>query len=487
MPFLGNKSPNSEVSWTGPLAPVSSSSRETIPSRPRRTQGSSESRTPLFGDEEIWNEDYRCGGPSLARLPVVNQQINRQDPLETIWNSILEAPVKEILNQWEIHVKSTGPIRRAHSPLEVREGWKDTILITAQKHTLDDSWYKACKSIRKTFSQNGFVDLNIEIIDPRASEPTLTYPILSDDPFIAIWAELRLAVLIMLEGKDWVLLSVLRRGKADDDEKRITICITIREESDADWNSAREGTIALLDARKLYNVAIEIYRGQVGQASTLIDNDISLAARDWRAPAKFGGSLGPRGPNLASSTFGGFLEIQLPSGEWRRMGMTTYDCIFGSQKFSGTFHDHGIRPENAPNTLELEHPADEDYERSIIRYRAEIASLEAATPEQAKKRVREGDPTVSRGIKIGYERQMERIKDIQSIVDTAQFFHGHDQHFLGKVYAGSGYRLTDNGMILDWACIDVRRERMGRNEIPQEHDVPMKHRATYYGMSLCIR
>lgn len=480
MSFHRKVSPTNEVSWAGPLSSASSSREGVYPSRSRRTKGSSEGEgTPLLlEDDEIWNEDYRCGGPNLARFPITNQHVNRHDPLTALWDSTLEAPVTQILNERGIRVKSTGPMRRAQDSLGTAEHWKDTILIMAEKEALDDSWYRACKSIRKLFVQKGLGNLNIEITDPRAYEPTLTYPILSSDPFVAIWPGLRPDVLTVLEGKDWVLLCILRRGKGDG-EKRITVCVTIREDSGGDWVSVREGIIGLLDTRKLYDVAIEICRGEVLQPSIVTDDAAPLDARDWSAPAKFGGSLAPRGSDVSSSTFGGFLEIQLPSGEWRRMGITNYRCIFGGQQPNETFDKHGINSGNASNNLELDHPSANDHERSITGYYEEIASLKAATPSEVKKRIQEGDPSVPRSTKIGYERQMKWIEDIQHLIDTAKAFHKNDQQFLGKVYAGSGYRMTSDGMMLDWACINVREERMGRNEIPQENDVDIKYRKAY--------
>ncbi|EGE04645.1 hypothetical protein TEQG_03513 [Trichophyton equinum CBS 127.97] len=59
-------------------------------------------------------------------------------------------------------------------------------------------------------------------------------------------------------------------------------------------------------------------------------------------------------------------------------------------------------------------------------------------------------------------------------------FHHQGNQYLGRVYAASGYRRTPSCTLLDWALIEVERERFSDNEIPRLEDLPRSCRQRYH-------
>ncbi|KAF3480734.1 uncharacterized protein GIQ15_06081 [Arthroderma uncinatum] len=429
---------NSEVAYAGPLptpppsASTSSGTSNPYPKRVRRVEGCSESEAAYtIGDAEVHNEDFRCGGPHLVRLPAFNDHLTPNDPLNVAWDEHLEGPVREILNCYRIDLTggiAVGPLRR--SSTGKREKY-DTALIIAQKHSLtSDVWFRACKEILQLFRSKGFMKLNVEIIDDRANPTLTTYPASLTDPFVESWTILRPTILEILGENDWTLLYVVRRRSKNHHEGPITIAITVTEESTKEWSAIRDEIVRLLDSRGHHDVAIAICRANVWHGSSF--DDQVLGHRDWDVRAKLGGSLGLRGSADSASTFGGFVELQ--------------------------------------NTLLDHESAIAGYQKGLDDKRHSISNL--------RQRILADDPSVSKGDKILYERQQAAINEIEDTIWAATSF-GQQKRHLGSVFAASGFKTSPQKNILDWALIDVEDSRITSNEIPPDGGVSPDFFTTY--------
>lgn len=471
--------PSTEVSYAGPrlVSPSSSSSRQggsNISRRIRRTQGSTESDEfpPILGDSEIWNEDFHCGGPKLIRLPGMNQHLRRADPLEVAWEDQLKKPIMEIIERHNIDYMSAGVLRRAHQANDSGStNWHDTVLISARKHALDDSWFRACKEMVQFLRAKGFMNLNVEILDLRATHRTLTFPISATDPFVVAWEALRPDILNVLGDKQWIILSVVRRGK-EEAPKHITIAITVAEDSTDEWSTVRERILQLLDAQKHYSVAVEISRGRLWYATlSTPTEDPVLELRDWDVKARLGGSLGPHRSEASASTFGGFLEIEQPNGIWKKIGITNYHSVIAgkdalSWPLLPEWSRYGMKPSEKRNEINLDHPSLRDHIRSLQHHRSLIGVERSVIPEEVRQRVREGDPSVSRRHKKLHESTLASMKKSQDVIQHGLDFFASGKHYLGRVIAASGFRpRADNDRLLDWALIDVVKDRISQNEV----------------------
>ncbi|KAL1955938.1 hypothetical protein VTO42DRAFT_7923 [Malbranchea cinnamomea] len=297
-----------EISYAGalPSPPQSSNPSPLLRKRTQRVQGSSESDegTLVLGDREIWNEDYRAGGPDLPRLPAINEHLERDDSLPILWNEKLQEPVRHIINKWNIDAFFSGPIRRAHRTETVKR-WRDTVLISATKGSVTDkNWFDAC-----------LPELNVEIIDQRAGETRLTIPIQSNDPFVTIWPSLRPKVLAEMGDGDGTLISVVRRGLSAA-ETEVTIAVT--------------------------HVALEIFRGDLHQQEPSIGN-VMPTRRDWETQAKIGGSLGPSGSITSAFTLGGYLNVEMADGSEKRFGVSNFHCPSLRDHISSLNELHQVR------------------------------------------------------------------------------------------------------------------------------------------------
>lgn len=135
----------SAVSYAGPLL-TAEPGMET-PSQPsrriKRREDSSENKGfAILGDTRFKNEDYRCGGPGLVRLPTLNEILKPSEPLYILYHEELVGPLRDVLEKWNVESRFINLVRRYHardSPDSV-----ETIVVSAKKHDLDSSWLHAC-------------------------------------------------------------------------------------------------------------------------------------------------------------------------------------------------------------------------------------------------------------------------------------------------------------------------------------------------------
>ncbi|KAF3479480.1 uncharacterized protein GIQ15_06456 [Arthroderma uncinatum] len=473
------------VSYAGPipLVPSTQSTQSPPPlKRKRKTQGSTEGDDglPILGDDEISNEDYRCGGPGLVRYPVVKQDLDNDHPLQAVFITQLKGSMVKILQKWGVDFSTITLGRQAHDNGRLNPD-VDTITVHATKHALDDSWFNACKEIRRHFVQKEQSHLCIEIIDKTAFCNTLLYAITVSDSFARTWKVLRPLVLDVLGDTDWTVLSTMTRDTMNEPDPT-TILVVVREESTHDWTAVREAIVDILDLHKLGHVAVEIRRGSIepyGQKPSL------RGLRDWDMFAHPGGSIGVHGSDQASSTFGGFLELQLPSGEWKLYGVASYSGIM-TGKADDMWDKHGIRPDDIRNDLYLDHPSLGDHISSIKQYRHEL-SVNAGRESYIalEKRILEG-ACLSRSDMYSFDCAQQRITDLRLFTAKGRSLYNRTQLLLGKVYAASGHRRSPESRLLDWALIDVMSDRLSPNEIPQLNVTGEAQNSIYVSSSVYV-
>ncbi|KAM5472376.1 hypothetical protein MauCBS54593_002967 [Microsporum audouinii] len=464
---------------TADAYPSPPSSTSTSSWRKRRTEGSSESDgEPFLGDTSIHNQDYRCGGPVLVELPAISQIPHTHNPVNTKWEDELKTPVMEILNKHNIDYNGVYPVQRA-SEAAIHKDWQDTLLVSATKHALDDAWYKACKEIQ-TFLIAKDTPFNIEMIDERASIYPRAYAIDFQDPFVAQWPSLRDAIIDTLGDSDWTVLQPLLLGSPDGlGPRTITVSLMVRFESTCIWTSIRERIIKILDNQGLYHVAVAIHRGSVLQ--TLLEPRL-LEKRDWKLPTVFGGSIGLRGSDDSSGTFGGYLELQSTDGTWQKYGITNYHCIRNGLSYHEYCDQHGVNPDDAQNNpILVDQPSLKCHKRTVKEYLSNIKEAENVVSAEIQQQIQAGDPSVPMGKIRLYEKNQKVIEATSTLIDQGTRFIQEKHHHLGRVYAASGFRATDRLHLLDWALIEVRKERLGKNEIPQISDptMPTKVKTLY--------
>ncbi|GBF66701.1 hypothetical protein TMEN_9421 [Trichophyton mentagrophytes] len=473
----GAQKPTSAVAYAGPhlLTPVTSTSL-----RKRQKEGSSEDDgPPLLGDNEIHNEDYRCGGPSLIRLPARNRHLAKDDEFLLAYSE-LEDAITQVLHKWSIDVQGRIPLQRAHQT-EGSVTWVNTILISARKHELNDTWFRACKEIRQILLDNDLGNISLEMIDERASQRILSAPVPRTDSFCSIWADLRSRILNILGDNEWTMLSPQQRGVSGGSTP-ITIVILVREDSTSDWTVVREAIVEILDSMGLHHVAVELRRGSLLQFHSRPSEEGFLTKNDWSFEPCMGGSIGPHSSTFSSSTFGGFLEVQHPSEGWKLYGLTNHHCVTALES-TADWDKHGIVPGDPENNLTIDYPSLDDHTLAIKHYKEKIEDLSASESYVSiKKRMDEDDPSVSPNEKHAYERTRTEISHLKHTLNHAHKYFLRDQLLLGKVYASSGYRMNTKKHILDWALLEVDSNRVSKNRLPSIDDIPRGSCASYLAL-----
>ncbi|DAA79026.1 TPA_exp: Uncharacterized protein A8136_2811 [Trichophyton benhamiae CBS 112371] len=475
----GAQKPTSAIAYAGPLlTPVTSTSTPSTPRlRKRQKEGSSEDDGPLLlGDNEIHNEDYRCGGPSLVRLPAQNRHLAKNDEFLLAYKE-LEDAIIHVLHIWSIDVQGRTPLQRAHQT-EGSVTWVNTILISARKHELSNTWFRACKEIRQILLDNNLGDVSLEMIDERASQRILSAPVPREDPFCSMWEDLRSRILNILGDKEWTMLSPQKRGISGGNTP-VTIVILVREDSTSDWTVVREAIVEILDSMELHHVAVELRRGSLLQFHTRPSEEGFLTKDDWSFEPCMGGSIGPHSSTFSSFTFGGFVEVQHPSEGWKLYGLTNHHCVTALNS-TADWDKQGIMPGDPENNLTIDYPSLDDHLLAIQHYKAKIEELSSSESYVSiKKRMDEHDPSVSRNEQHAYECTRTEISHLKNTLNHAHRYYLRDQLLLGKVYASSGYRMNIKKCILDWALLEVDSNRVSKNKLPSINDIPRGSRASY--------
>ncbi|EFR01258.1 hypothetical protein MGYG_04263 [Nannizzia gypsea CBS 118893] len=474
----------SAVSYAGPLLTPKIS--EELPSKPpRRTkqrEGSSEDDGPaILGDTELRNEDYRCGGPNLVRLPALSEVIKSSEPIRILFEKELIGPLRDVLEKWNVDSQYINVVRR-YSVRARPEAPAATVIVSAKKHELDNSWLLACRGIRDLFLEHGQATLQIEISDGRALEPIISQSIPRHDPFAHAWPELQSQILAILSDMEWTLLTVLLRGPPGGPFIP-TIVICVREDSLQNWNDTRDTIVQHLDSNYLTHITVEILRDSIFHCS---DQEGTLDERDWDMKAKLGGSLGLRGKSTSSFTFGGFLELEFSHGQWRKYGVTNFHCV-ANDKHLDDWKKHGILPGDSRNYLSVDHPSLADHSMSIRYYENKATRIRTESYYEIKKRLEDEDPSLSENTKTTFNYDTDRLNGYIKKVKLANAFHQQGNRYLGGVYAASGYRISTTSRMLDWALIEVRSERLSKNKIPLMEDIPESRRGEYHPASAVLQ
>ncbi|KAK2850661.1 hypothetical protein FQN49_005441 [Arthroderma sp. PD_2] len=355
------------------------------PQRQRRILGSSrlDGRT-FHGDSEIFNEDFRCGGPLLAPLPAITEEFSSDDhPLLLDFMRRLDKPVRNICHKWGI-VLDQG--NRLNPNLVLRgcpgikdtpapNGWLETAIIYAKSGEIDHTWFKACKEIRQLFRERGKSTLNVEIIDySRSRERLKAYPLTTDGKMLRSWHDVRRPILNVLEGKEWVILYPSCRQDTREPQRIDTISIAVKEESNEDWTVCLEQIVEILDGKQCYSVAVEIHHGS-SQPSATSSSDSSPS--DWSSSTP---CMDPiercREPVSPRQSVLGYVEGNLQDAPWKELAVTFHDSVM-PQRRKEVWEKRGLMPDESQNEPTVYIPSCE---------RCEPAPLNVRNPESSTSR-----------------------------------------------------------------------------------------------------
>lgn len=381
------------------------------------------------------------------------------------------------------------------------------MLISATRGEIDGTWLNTTREIHAYLVEKGLQDMTVELADPTAFEPLLTFRIKDSDKIFHGWEKVRTEVLNFLDPNEVNMVGCYRRGR-DESDNFLTVIVVVDTKINKSWKATRERIIAVLDSYRLPMVGVEIMKGTVKRATK---SPVGLHRSYIQGPAHFGASLGLEGLTHASSTFGGFVELKHPdTGEWVTFGLTCYHCVVPPLEKSKsqcespvvtefllfmifiswvnllklyaildyrTWDARGVRLSDpkARQMLFVHHPSIEDLENQL----ADIVNEEKSKIKNAQYKewcifVGEGLlDQMSRRDQNTWKSFVKDIGAIRSFRTEFEQFLSHKSYKFGSVFAASGYRnVPSNTMknprpltIQDWALISIPKERLGRNMV----------------------
>ncbi|KAK2804659.1 hypothetical protein FQN50_006498 [Emmonsiellopsis sp. PD_5] len=458
--------------------------------RLRRTRGSSSDEDPMHG--EMINQDFRAGGPNLCVFPGYTLVMEQNHPASAVWmtDDAFSRTISQILQNHAVEATSIGLfMRKSAIPHFSSEPPRSTVLITANKTRLDDSWVKACIEIRGYLLQRELLDVNVEIIDKRAVEKILAFSVLPTDPIVPLWPDICSRILNIIGREGWVALECFRRGTSyEASENPVTVILTVPYESEKDWKPVRESIVQILTQMALPDVAVSIIYGEILRTNGG-DFDFGLPENAWETKAQCGMSIGLLDSDESGSTLGAFIELLNPKHEWKRLALTGFDCVFKDRSNDPTlpptdqtiyrgWNANGIRPgdQNSQNYLKMSQPALGDHQSHIQSLNEEI-DRENRHIENLEEKLNAGDPVIPKDLEIQGQREA-RVKYLLKYRDRVERFVSSGENYLGHIFSASGFRTTQEALpaTLDWALTKVKKARNGINKFPPSGKFTFKSR-----------
>ncbi|KAK2757959.1 hypothetical protein FQN54_004365 [Arachnomyces sp. PD_36] len=448
--------------------------------RARRTRGSSSDEDATM--EELISEDFRVGGPNLPPLPCDTISMPRDHPAYKLWSSDRSFPrqILDVLKKNDVDVKFLELFQRKSERPYISNNAVPTVIATSKRSKLDSSWLKACMEIRHIFKERQVDDLNIEIIDSRATKAAdpFTFPVLQTDPIFNRWSEVCTRIMDVIGREGWLSLECFRRGLSDQrQENPVTIILTIPYDSDKEWKPAREGIVHILDTLSLSEVAVSIIRGHIWRAGD--PTSVVLTDNSWEKTAQCGMSLGPADSDLSSSTFGGFIELMSPEDQWVRFGLTCYRSVVEEKdetsmpqhekKCRERWSRNGIPPSGPDkNALKMSQPSLKDHRNRMKIVDANINEFNANSGLKDIKQKIDNEEFVIPREQRWFDRHTAALDAELKLKNRAERFFSSGDNYFGTVFAASGFGKATNNppSQLDWALIEVEPSRSGPNRIP---------------------
>ncbi|EEP76151.1 predicted protein [Uncinocarpus reesii 1704] len=311
--------------------------------------------------------------------------------------------------------------------------------------------------------------MSVEIADPRVFEPMQYSPIFPTDTIYPVWDAVCDAILD-LDIQGCRAVECFRYGRDTNDQNPQMVIVTVSPSVKNKFKQTREQIVGILNHFQLQAVGVSIVKGEIERSDTF---------EQWRLPQdgpKEGGhaglSLGKRGISTSSGTFGGWVEIQDATGEWLRLGLTCFHCVdptkqanIAPPQFLTRWYTHGISANDADakKYLRVDQPSMHDIKNDLAILEKFIKSDRALL--QAGESVNQPDMKEYERIEALLRKHMVRKSHIEQ-------FCASENHHLGHVYAGSGYRekpvlggYSSWETTMDWALIDVKDQRVRDNDI----------------------
>ncbi|PYI02814.1 hypothetical protein BO78DRAFT_422245 [Aspergillus sclerotiicarbonarius CBS 121057] len=392
----------------------------------------------------------RAGGPYLCSLPTDSIYPSPDSTLKGEEDAI-KNHVIQILTEEGIDNPHIDLFDRA-SKVTPEETPVPTVLITVQQSDSSKTWRNAAKRIFNECLARYNPQASVEIISSALSNSPLPFPIEPTDGIFHVWPQVRDTILNELDITEWTGLECWRYGhhrhQEHSDLNPPTIIISIKLDSVRQFDADMQKIVQILIQNEVTDCAVLFMKDEFRRYS--YTHHLAPLARleGFSHQVQPGMSIGIHDDTATSATLGGVVEIQMEGdSSWRRFNLACFHSVYpdlpGQQE----------KLDEIPGARE-----------SLERWRWNAPGFEDSL---VRKVLRVDQPSlfdVQDAIKRAGHDETKRT-ELQGFVDDKSYY-------LGEVCAGSGlwrtrtrdiHNETNKPGLLDWALIDVVKERQGPN------------------------
>lgn len=368
-----------------------------------------------------------------------------------------EASHVRVLNRW-----TQGDPDSKRPMIRVELEWND--------ETSFSVWPEALRQVHLAVKEMGLpMPLDIEFIASQLLNPVQIHPIVAED-------STQQSDYLEQAWNGWILDDITRMLRQSPATRNlvnlVTLCrysdlvlvrvcpITVyvamhRESKETNWPPVVERLKSYL--KRSYHDKIEVRMEHADWTLPQTSLDVRLKWKediftDYHDVANLGAEIGCTGhAGAVPGTLGCYLEVK-KNGHWSTVALTTYHVVRPLLAHDDALVHKTDRDGITFEELEeveplgtLEHPCQRTYNQTIDRLERIFSKAKAK----------------------GHDKPSYFVEPY----DASKAFFNEGRHILGSIWAASGSsRRSASGHALDWALIDVRSERRGRNFLPGHDD-----------------
>ena len=415
--------------------------------------------TPLDVDSDgFLQSSHRAGGPYLCSLPALNIFSHPDWIMSREVNDILKK-IDCILREAGIEYISLQVTGRAPM-VDPENGGIPTLLITVPNDVPCGNWRDITKKIWNDCLSGHEPQGSVEILTLDVLHEPSPFLIEATDRIYSKWPQIRDSILEELDTEEWTGLECWRYGRWQERTRNPpTVIVSIKLDSVRGFNQDTKKILQILTQNDVEDCAVLFMKDEFRRYSYIHDLVPLARLTQCSQQAKPGMSIGIRDSSATSSTLGGVVELQMEGdSSWRRFNLACFHSIYPAL------------PSEQEKLREI--PGAQD---SLERWKWNAPGFD--------------DPLVKKVLQVDQpslfdvEYAMKRALGDGNDTKRAEFqkFLDDKSYYLGEVCAGSGLQRTKNRVIedgaskpclMDWALIDVVKERQGPNQVRHPSPFP---------------
>ncbi|KAK7553733.1 hypothetical protein IWX47DRAFT_941832 [Phyllosticta citricarpa] len=446
----------------------SSFGREPILNPPRALSIHARARNDEEVRENIVEQVFRIGWPSLSPLPTEFTRCknaeerssfvaNPADALQRFRNILASESV-------DVFLLELGWQRTRGS----KEGEHRVLRVVASDKISGGSWYNAVVRLARSLEvlKVGGDQIHIEVIE--RGFPRL-YPVKSEDPILDLWStEIAPMVLeqLRLAAISWQSLILVYLGSISTVGEFPTMVIEADDVTDLAWDSI---CVELQSAigRAQCNLAIWQREKIHGTGHS---TDSNLFQRMWTANLFPGDGIAPEGVSNGTGTVGGVVTLQPSDGRSKDYILTNFHVV-NTKSLTEVLQPVPLKSICFPRghtAYPMKIPADMDTQAIISRERGPYEGLLGDVNFREK-----GAPSLAERAEWGDTLAKRRVAECEDAKEKFEVLRleieEHAKCPYGHLRATSGYshlKVQNLRLALDWALIEVDQRRDLRKTCP---------------------